>query len=168
MDSEKLLRKGWSDTHIHKAQAILHHNEKHDIFFAKFVFWTALLVIIFANVLVSLILIPFLLVFNGLFLYIIIVFLAGTIGFMYNFLVNDAEHLERRHHAIASIIIPIIALVNVLIMVVTSNRYAVQVKAVPHNPILIAVVFAGVFILPYVMDRIRISMNEGRRAVLVR
>ena len=170
MNTSALLKKGWNDKEIRKAEAILKKEEKIDVFFSKLVFWTVLIVILFANILVSLILVPFLIVFTPLILYLVIIILAGAIGFLYNFLINDIQHLERRHHALASIIIPLIALINMLLVVVISNKFItkLQINVSEHNPWLIAIVFAAAFIFPYVIDRIRISLRESKKAILVK
>jgi len=152
----ELQEKGWSEEDIKKAEDVLEKEEKHDQHFSKIVFWSALIVIIFANLLVSLILIPFLIVLNQWVLYAIIVLLAGTIGFLYNFLVTDIGHLGKKHHLLAGIIIPILALANMIIMVITANHFIrdLKINNVQHNPWIIAVVFAIAFISPYLINKI--------------
>ena len=161
----KLLEKGWVEKEIKHAEKILDRAEQRDIFLTKITFWSALVVIVFANIIVSLVLIPFLIVFNKWILYSIVIIIAGTIGFLYNFLINDISHLEKKHHLLAGIIIPLLALANVIVMVTLSNRLIVVSKH--HNPWIVAVLFAVAFILPYVLDRIRIRFFVRRSAVLV-
>ncbi|MBI4983179.1 hypothetical protein HZC32_00855 [Candidatus Woesearchaeota archaeon] len=67
-----LKDKGWSEQEIRKAESILEKAEWHDVFFSKIAFWTALAVIVFANIAVSLILIPFLVFFESWILYSIV------------------------------------------------------------------------------------------------
>jgi len=158
-----LQEKGWNENEIKKAERILEKEEKHDTHFSKIVFWSALVVIIFANLLVSLILIPFLIVLNKWLLYTTIVILAGTVGFLYNFLITDIGHLEKKHHLTAAIIIPILALANMTIMVFVSNRFIRDLKVdnVQHNIWITAIVFAVAFILPYLLDQIRIKLKSN-------
>ena len=157
MKKTELKEKGWSDKEIKHAQAVLEKSEHHDVFFSKIVFWSALVVTIFANVLVSLILVPFLIVLNQWVLFSLIILLGGTIGFLYNFLITDIGHLEKKHHLLASIIIPVIALANLVVMVIYSNRFIVELKVNNplHNPWVVAAIFVIAFILPYFIDRIR-------------
>lgn len=169
---KELLAKGWQEEEVKKAENILERAEKHDVFFSKMVFWSAMVVIIFANLLVSLILVPFLVTLNHLFLYAIIVVIAATVGFLYNFLITDIGHLEKKHHVWAGILVPILALANMIVMVVVSNRLidSLSIELEHHNPLLTSVTFAVAFILPYIIDRIMIKVSEGRRrrkAVLV-
>ena len=154
---DELRQKGWREEDLVRAEAILDKSTKHDIFFSKVVFWSALVVIVFANLLVSAILIPFLITLYTLVLYAIVAILGLMIGFLYNFLITDIGLLETKHHRVASIIIPIIAMGNVVVMVLTSNRFieSIQLNTPPHNPWIVAAVFGGAFILPYIVDQIR-------------
>jgi hypothetical protein len=157
MKIKDLKKKGWNDSEIKKAEEILEKTHQHDLFYSKMVFWSALVVIIFANLIVSLVLIPFLIVLNQWLLYALIVLLAGTVGFLYNFLITDIKHLERKHHVWAGIIVPILALANMIVMVLVSNKFIadVNVNNAFHNPYIIAVVFAVSFILPYLFGLVR-------------
>ena len=159
---EELLQKGWREEELVKADSILDRATKHDIFFSKIVFWSALVVIIFANLLISAILIPFLIALYDLVLYAIVAVLGLAIGFLYNFLITDIGLLETKHHRAASIIIPIIAMGNVVVMVLTSNRFieSIHLNNQPHNPWIVAAVFGGAFILPYVVDQIRLAFQD--------
>ena len=157
----ELLEKGWKDSEIKKAEEILEKAEQNDVFFSRIVFWSVLVVIIFSNLMISLILIPFLIALDRWFLYAVVVILAGTIGFLYNFLITDISHLERRHHLLAGIIVPIMALANTIIMVLFANRFTEKINIHnQHNPWLLSVVFSAAFILPYIIDRIRMRLKE--------
>ena len=164
----ELKEKGWNEKEIIKAESILEKEKEHDVHFSKIVFWSALVVIIFANLVVSLILIPFLIVLREFILYLIIIILAGTIGFLYNFLKTDMGHLEKKHHLMAGIIIPVIALVNILIMVIVSNRFIaeIEINNPPHNPWIVAIVFAIAFVIPYFVDKLRIHFQENRKHII--
>ena len=165
----ELKEKGWSENEIIKAESILEKEKEHDVHFSKIVFWSALIVIIFANLIVSLILIPFSIVLRETILYAIIIILAGTIGFLYNFLITDIGHLEKKHHLAAGIIIPIIALANILVMVLVSNRFIteIEINNPPHNPWIVAIVFAISFVIPYIVDKLRIHFQERKKHLIV-
>ena len=157
---EELQQKGWREDELVKAEAILNKSTLHDIFFSKIVFWSAMVVIVFANLLISVILIPFLIALYDLVLYAIVAVLGLVIGFLYNFLITDIGLLETKHHRIASVIIPIVAMGNIVIMVVTSNRFieSIQLNNSSHNPWKVAAVFGGAFILPYIVDQTRLAL----------
>jgi hypothetical protein len=158
---KELQEKGWTEKEIRNTENILDEEKAYDAHFSKIVFWSALIVIIFANLIVSLVLIPFLIVLNKWVLFTTVILLAGTVGFLYNFLINDIGHLQRRHHVLAAIIIPILTLANMITMVLVSNRFIrdLNVDNVQHNPWVVAIVFAVAFILPYVFDKLVLRRN---------
>lgn len=153
----ELLKKGWVEEDLRKAEAILEKTTAHEIFFSKIIFWSALVVIIFANLIVSLVLIPFLIVFNRWILYFTVAVLAVVIGFLYNLLVLDIGHLEKKHHLLARVIIPFLAISNMIVMVLVSNRFIAELEIMnaPHNPWIIGLIFAASFSAPYFLNRIR-------------
>ncbi|MFH1276406.1 MAG: hypothetical protein ABIH82_04815, partial [Candidatus Woesearchaeota archaeon] len=89
VNRERLAKKGWQEEEIARAEASLDKEQKHDAHFSKIVFWTSLIIVILGNIMVSLILIPFLIVLNKLTLYSIVVILAAILGFLYTFLIRD-------------------------------------------------------------------------------
>ncbi len=156
-EKEELFRKGWKDQEIEEAEKVLEKEEAHDVFFSKIVFWSALVVIIFANVIVSLVLIPFLIVLKEWLLYVLVFVLAGVVGFLYNFLITDIGHLEKKHHLIAAVIIPILALGNMVVVVLISNGFIIElgINNPEHNPWFLGGVFVVAFALPYFIDQLR-------------
>jgi len=152
----ELKEKGWTELELKKTENILGKITRHEKHFSKIVFWSALITIIFANLVVSIVLIPFLLVFPAWLLYGIVVLLAGSVGFLYDLLIMDIGHLKTKHHVSASILIPLIAIVNMVVMVLVANNIIMdsKVTTMPHNPWITAIVFAVAFILPYVFMRL--------------
>lgn len=165
----ELKEKGWNDREIKRAESILEKSEKHELFYSKMVFWTALVVIVFGNLLVSVVLIPFILLLNRSLVYVIVAVLAACIGFLYNFLINDIGHLERKHHILAGIILPVLAIGNMIVMVIASNKFLDRIEpgTLHYNFWIVSGIFVLAFILPYIIDRIRILLKE-KKAVLVR
>ena len=159
---KELLQKGWREEELRKAERILDAATMHDVFFSKIVFWSALLVIVFANLLVSLLLIPFLIALNSIVLYSIVALLGATIGFLYNFLITDIGLLEKKHHRAASIIVPLIGVANVVVMVLVSNKFieSLKLNKPPHSPWFIALAFCAAFILPYGIDQLRLALKK--------
>ena len=163
----KLSRKGWTEKEVEKVEDVVYKAREHDLHYSKIVFWSALVVIIFANILVSLVLIPFIIALNTLGLYLIVALMAGVIGFLYNFLVNDIGHLEKKHHVLAGILVPLIAIGNLFMMVMVANRFTADLKLEnSHDPLMIGIVFAIVFIIPYLIGSVRRAMQK-KKAVLV-
>ncbi len=152
-----LRRKGWNEREIAKAERIVNIPQSHDAHFSRIVFWSALIVIIFANLVVSVVLIPFFIIFHAWILYSIIILLAGSIGFLYNLLITDIGHLQRKHHIWAGILVPLIAAVNMIIMVLVANQFITEThtQTTVQSPWLIAAIFSGVLILPYLFGLLR-------------
>jgi hypothetical protein len=152
----ELQGKGWSEEEIRHAEQELERSTAYDMHFSKIVFWSALIVIIFGNLIVSFILIPFLILLDQAFLFFITIVLGLLIGFLYNFLVTDIGHLRKRHHIAAGIIVPLLAIVNIIGVVLAAKSLTknVSLQSV-NNPWVVAIVFAIAFILPYVVDRVR-------------
>ena len=165
--NQRLEQKGWNTQDILHAQKIVEKNDKQDIFFSKIVFWSALVIIIFANIIVSLILIPFLIVLNNVILYSVIALLALVVGFLYNFLITDIGRLGKKHHRAAAVIIPLLGIINMVVVVLISNRFITDVKAqnAPHNPWVAAIVFVVAFIVPYLVDQI-VQEFKPKKAVI--
>lgn len=161
----ELKEKGWSDLEIKRAESILEKSEKHDLFFSKMIFWTAIVIIFFGNLLVSVVLIPFILLLNRNLVYMVVIVLAACIGFLYNFLINDIGHLERKHHVLAGIILPVLAIGNMILMVIASNKFLDRIEpGIEHyDPLIVAAIFVVSFMLPYLLDRIRIHFREKNK-----
>lgn len=152
-----LEKRGWNAAEIHHAQQILEQPRKHDMHFSLIVFWSALLVAIIANIVVSLVLIPFLVVLQGWVLHSVVVLLALVMGSLYKYLITDIGHLEKKHHHIASVVLPVLAFANLVVMVFVSRQFvtAAGVENVLPNPWIIGLVFAVSFILPYLVSVVR-------------
>ncbi|HLC52468.1 MAG TPA: hypothetical protein VJI98_04455 [Candidatus Nanoarchaeia archaeon] len=150
-EKQILNQKGWTKEEIQEAQSVLDRAKHHDVHFSKIVFWSALLVIILGNITVSLILLPFLIVFNSWILYSVVVIIALVMGSLYSFLIMDIGHLEKKHHILATIIIPIIAFSNLLVIVLISNTYMSElaITNTPHNQWIVSAVFVVAFAIPF-------------------
>ena len=153
----KVIKEGWTKERLQKAERILTTIHVQEPFFSKIVFWSAILVIVLGNLLMSIALIPFLAVLNKWFLDLIILLLALVMGLLFNFLITNIGHLERHHHVLAALILPVVALANVIFIVLTANQMieSIQIINVRHNPWLIGILYGGVFVLPYLYFRLR-------------
>ena len=155
---KQLKTKGWSEEDIIKAQEIIEARHRMDKSRSiptanRIVFWTIFVVIILANFLVSLTLIPFLLVLNKTGLDFIIVVIGLGFGLLFSFLTN-ISNVDRKHHIIAGIAIPIIALLNFLLMAYLANvmNSFLKLTEVRQNPVTISAVYVIAFIAPFLID----------------
>ena len=73
---------------------------------------------------------------------------------MFELVIRSIEHLEKKHHIFLAILIPVAALVNIFIASRISNNLIEMLGLTNvHNSILIAIVYAISFVLPYVIYR---------------
>jgi len=152
----RLKEKGWPEEDIKKAADIIERRRREDksrtyTSMNRVIYWSAIVVIVLGNFIISMFLIPFLLVLKKLSLDIVIVTIAFAFGLLFNLLVTDIEHVERKHHLFAVIMIPLIALINFIIMVNVADSLAeaMNLSVVRENPYFISALYVGAFILPY-------------------
>lgn len=158
----ELQQKGWTTKEIEHAEAELERVTSHDLFFSKMVFWSALLVIVIANVLVAFALIPFLIAIDKGLLYVTLIILGGVIGFLYNFLITDIGTLQKKHHRTAGVIVPLLTIGNIIGIVFIANQFiaGLPINTSSHNPWLLGIIFGIAFILPYGIDQIRRAIKR--------
>jgi predicted membrane protein len=155
MKKEHLQKRGWTPDEIKEAESLLEKAKNHDIHFSKIVFWSALFVVVLGNLALSLILIPFLLIFKPWVLHTIVIILGLMMGSIYSFLVTDIGHLERKHHVFAAIFVPVIAIINLVVIVITANSFIRETVKEPQNQWIVAAIFVVSFILPFLIHRLR-------------
>ncbi len=120
------------------------------------VYWTTLLVLIIANLLMSMVIIPFLLLASGLNFYIILAVLGIFFGYVFALLISNIENLDAHHHLIAAFFIPIFAIIN-LIIISTSLEGITSLLGIASQkePLTVSLVYAVFFLLPYVISMAR-------------
>jgi len=156
----KLGSKGWSREDLIKANNIFQsaQEKKHHMvkLLDEFIYWFVLIVAIIGNLIVSVVLVPFLLVFHAIFLYGIISVIALTFGFLFIVIIDDLKELERKEHIVAGVFIPSLALVNVYFMVNFANHLnrTIRINEVSHNPIIVSLVYVIAFTIPYVVSKV--------------
>jgi len=153
----RLLRKGWTKEELDKAEEIVNEKEAHDksgslVHSNRILFWSVMFVIIIGNALIAFILIPMILVFTELAMSVFSLIVGLLAGLLFNFLVWDIEdNLQRRHHVIAILAIPTLAIVNLYGIVRISNAIndVFQITAVREDPLSIAAFYVVGFLIPY-------------------
>lgn len=159
----KLKDKGWSEEEIERATRTMLNTKKTPFIAAldRIAYWVALFILIFGNFLISVLLIPFLLVTDGLFLYLFIFILAFIFGLIYNVLIEDIDKLETNHKILAGVFIPALAIINIYIIVgVTNHMITIFNLDKNNNPFLISAVYIVSFIAPYVITSVRNGFHD--------
>jgi hypothetical protein len=141
--------------HVDKLAGVLtSHKEKH-IAYAKSMnrvhFWITLLILTICSFMITIILVPFLLVLPNSLIYITVVLLGFLFGLIFTFIVLDLEHLEKHHHIFAGFYIPLVALINMLMLVALTKKIGAVLKitVLARDPLLISLFYVVSFILPY-------------------
>ena len=154
---ERLMERGWASRDINHALNIMEQHKKTPgiLFLDKSIYWVVLLVAIIGNLVISIVLIPFLMVLKEYLLYLIIIILGVTFGLFFNLLINNIEGLKKTQHLIAGLFIPIFALVNLFYITGTANYLQSLMKIDnAQQPWLIGIVYAAAFISPYLMPKL--------------
>ncbi|MEK6984148.1 MAG: hypothetical protein AABX33_06250 [Nanoarchaeota archaeon] len=165
---ERLKKKGWGKKDISKAVDIIRNakqNKPQEIrFLEKHIYWTLLILIVVANFAVSVASIPILMAMKGMLLYAVILLLGIIFGLLFELLIRSMEHLEKKHHIFLAILIPLIALVNVFVITNISNSVIRNLNlANTHNSMIIGIVYAVSFVLPYLISRFVLKIGYYAR-----
>jgi len=155
---KRLEKKGWEKEEISKAVGIIEgvkrNKSRNLIFLEKHIYWILLVVIVTANFAISIALMPLLIALSGAFLYFTIFFIGIVFGLLFELVIRSVEHLEKRHHLILSVFIPLTALVNIFVISGISNNLAIELSLTNiHIPIVVGLVYAASFVLPYIIYR---------------
>lgn len=161
---KRMKKKGWTDKEINKSLKMLSKNNKHveyEISSNRIIYWTVLLVLTISNFLVAVILIPFLLVISTIKFYFLVMILALIFGLLFDLLIRDIGHLKTKHHVFAAIFIPIIAVINLFIMIGVANRLVEILKIGQYeDPVFASFIYVLVFMLPYVINTLREELSH--------
>lgn len=155
LSKEKLRKKGWSPSEIKKTLEIAEIAKKNKHPFVKFldsyIYWIVLLLTIFVNLFLAFTCLPYLLVLTSSILYPIIALFGFSFGLFFEVLINNLENLQKEHHLIISLVIPIYSIVFFFIIATLSNNLITRMRlSTPlHDPIIIGFVYGIVFIAPY-------------------
>src|SRR3989338_3017054 len=110
----KIVPEKFADAYLKKAELTARKKKKHPAhkMRATFVFWSSIVVVVCANLLVSSILVPFLTILNSLFFDIVTLLIALVIGKISGFWVRDVANLEKSHRLFGALFVPILGRVN--------------------------------------------------------
>jgi len=152
----RLIEKGWSKKDIIKTINIIEKAKKNKHskikLLDKLVYWISLAVAIGGNFIIAVALMPELITLNGFQLYLVIITLGISFGLLFEILIRTIEHLKTKHHILLITIIPILAVIN-FIIILNNTKKLIGIEN-PQNPILVGIVYAIAFILPYAVYQI--------------
>ena len=157
---DKLREKGWAQHEINKTGKIFHHIKQSHVEVRdkidRFIYITSLIVLLMCNFLGVLILVPLFIILSGKELYVIIGLFGILFGFLFNFLIHSIEHLGDKHHIIAGVVVPLIAVLDIFLLIKLIRNVGERFNLdVVYNPIINIVLFVAVFLIPYLIDVFR-------------
>ncbi len=122
---------------------------------ARMHYWMVLILLMIIKFLLFAVLVPYILIIQSSILIMILGIIGLIFGIIFHFMINDIEHLEKKHHRIAAILIPSVAIVNIYILVSIQRFVA---GYFPHsNEIFLygSASYLVMFLLPYISDSLR-------------
>jgi len=125
-------------------------------------YWVLLVVAIFGNLVMSVILLPAFVAFEGMTLYLIITLLVLVFGLLFDLLIRDMHLIGRRHVIFAGTIVPVIAIFTLYLIVRFANYLIIvlEIGIKTHNPLVVGIVYGATFILPYLLHEIIIGIKK--------
>lgn len=113
-------------------------------------YWMILIISIIGNFIVSIVLVPFLLVLQGFALYLTLFTIGLSFGWYFTFLIRSIEKIKTGPRIIASVFIPAIALINIIIIVLMSNKLILllDLRTGFHSPIFVGAAYVFAYVLP--------------------
>ena len=149
---------GDSDIGPIERQYEFERNTKEDVAssVAGVIYWISLLAAMVGNFIITVILVPFLVMLQDkVTLYIIVMIMGIVFGALFNFLLSDIERLDHHHHVMTGVVIPVLAVINVYIMVNVSKAVGTIISVtVNQNALVISIIYVAMFIVPYIINSI--------------
>lgn len=153
-----LSEKGWSHDDIQKTLRMSERGETKKTgglrFLESLLFFVALLVFVLGNFVLSVVLVPFLILIKGVWLYLTVALFGLAFGVLFTLVLTYIEKLSPREHVIAGLFIPAIALINMYLITYFSNQLEVllQLPIIPHSPVFVSMAYAAAFICPFLAE----------------
>lgn len=113
-----LQKKGWKPQELNATVKALTRLQKEKVGkqLHHFLYWSSLVLLGLTNLIGVFTLIPALMMFSGWQLTSIVAGTGIAFGMVFNYFVCALEHFERKHHILAGVFIPIVAVLDVFIL----------------------------------------------------
>lgn len=149
---KKLLRKGWKEKEIKKTIGIIDKYKNLDFIrrVDKKIYWFSLIMAVLTTLISSVVLVPFLLTISEPTVYIFVVVIALTFGYVFQWLIGEIEIVQLPKHLLILMVIPIFSVFIFFFMVGYANYLQDLLKFEnAQNNILIGVIYSVSFLIPY-------------------
>lgn len=159
INKNKLLSKGWTEEEIQHAESILaqapHQRSEKIRTLDKIIFFGALFLVLVGNFVMTVVLIPFMLFANPIYLYPTMMFLGIVIGALFDLIILDIEKTEHIDVFKPGPFLFAVSLINIFIITKLSNQLAQQLnwERGIHYTLLVSAVYVIGFMAPYLYTR---------------
>ncbi len=156
LDEEKLRQKGWHENDIQYTKNIIKHAEENKqkkiIILEKIAIWLVIISVIGAAIAGAWIIEPLLIVLNKTGALIAIGISGLFFGTIMSYSIKKIEVLEKHHHRIISIIIPISAIIT-SILITKQAMKIIEIANIhlEHNPIALGITYVITTLIPYII-----------------
>lgn len=157
---KQLALRGWSEKEVKDAEEILKKGRikktKKIILFDKYIYWVALFAGILGNIVISIVLVPFLTVLKGMLVYVVVVILGAAFGMFFEMVIRNVWGLEKKHYLIAGVVVFCLALVNMLIVSVFDENIKIilKIEGAGDVRLLVGAAYSLSFIAQYTLQQL--------------
>ncbi|MBI5378207.1 MAG: hypothetical protein HZA82_06240 [Thaumarchaeota archaeon] len=154
---QRLAQKGWSQKEIDKTAQILSAAEekksKWVVLLDNALIWVVLLIAVFGNFVLSVVLVPFLVILSGGYLYLSLLVFGVSFGLLFSLILRSSEGVKEEQHIMANVFIPVVGLINMYIIARLCNKLILilQFKSTENSPALVSMIYMFAFLLPYLV-----------------
>lgn len=158
---EAIQKKPWSPEEKQRVLKIIEEGKTKKSkllhFLDELVYWVFLFIAIFGNFILSVVLVPFMLILTGFYLFIVLFIIGFAFGMLINAILKEIQKVEEKKHIIPVLLIVALALINIYIITRFTNQLEglLELTTPAHNPVLISATYALAFILPYLYSEYR-------------
>lgn len=154
---KSIEKEKWDEKEIKKAAKIILDAEKNKGIFIKIldeiVHWILLLIILFGNIILNV----FIILISGLLsaplFYTIVVLIAILFGILIEIPLRDIEKIDKNKHFISRIVLPLLALVNIYILIGIKNTIEnISETVFEFNIVMIGLLYGICFLLPHLVS----------------
>lgn len=130
---------------------------------SKLLYWLTLLALGVFNFMIFIALMPFMLVLGYEQLLLIIAAIGVLFGIIFCFIVDSLEHLGIKHHVFAAIFIPLLAVINIFLLV--SFGMILRGVSEPRGRTVIhaSLLYVAMFALPYLIKKGIGAMSKRKK-----
>jgi hypothetical protein len=162
-DSKKLMakmkKKGWSDEEIEHATLAMQEPRRKiiDPFYDRFLHWIVFLSMLIGNFVIIFYLIPLIFILKSAISYVIIGFIAVVMGKIFEVVISDITHLNRKHNFVVGVVLPFLSLG---IFVGFLSMLAETFEITGLNIMVVGLIYSVMFVAPFYIKKMMDYLDD--------